>query len=1059
MYFQGNFRIPFLCLVFLFQWQALGQSQNDVIEAESEYTTQVSRQEMARSNYEAEKTAMDSLEEQHSSETVASQINRKERDWESKRRERETLNTQHFSKDSEYQKQDLYIKDYTRYGGKLNKRLEQKHAYLNKVDGGATQFARDILTMIQEHAELGRDLVPVLQTAFTGQTSYLNQYKGGLRQNIADWKKRCDSVTSQVKTYTDKQKQIVLDINKLERELGTVVRDDGRLAQQLQLVRQDYYTKEAYADGNRTHDSLKRKIDSYHSQIGQVEQNQLSLERKCEEYRKKLGTVHTQVMGKIPTLRKSRDQEFLLGLALAQLANAESEKDKALKKKVQTVYQKVSRTYSTTKGEVSSLESQRKRTMSSLISQVSYYINGAVDLEKLNNNLEMTKEDEQTAYQYVQSMEVIKRLFDVQVKTVSTAKTVWNSENSAMEAKFKTYVAEAESYAKGTGGKEGTSEGESAAQNDAEHYTNQGAAAGKTEGEKDGKEKRRIEGFRYGWDNAENDALKAFFEAGHKRGTDHANRKASLEDAPLAYNEMAKTYTQQFAPSNQTIIDITENLPANPGENSKDLKGLNQQVTEVPKPKVTVPNPLKPDVPLIGSSGIQSPGGDPLVSSCDFISVPNVRNHCRSLYKKSYDSTFSSAYRNQIKEVYNAAVSPAYNESFQQDYPQSYQDGLEDGAQSKGLMVGFEKRYQVAQPEMIASGKAAYKEDLKDGHLVVVRGVALEETSGDGIFSAGEVIKLTLNIDNYGSKETLKEGHRLRLTHTSGVSALSAHSRDLPAFDGNHRTAVKGVLTARVTAKRLPIHTLIKMAGVIEKRGDDGKYKTIGKFSAEETTKNPIEVVAVDTGGGLKYNADNNVKMTIQNVTTVPFKGGEFEIHTFPLYTVKFDGENRGSLTIPALEPGGKAEVTLRMKPGVWSNGKYVKTLFRVISKEDQNVAFTWQRGLPDNRSIQLYINDKNGKQVHVPYLKTVRYTDGYYYISFIIKCHKHQYGIQIAPGKTSDNVRLVSDTISTGANSLSLRYRMDVSKEKQGWVRVHLNTSGYQGSLIHGLQIQLLAD
>src|SRR5262249_27222601 len=128
------------------------------------------------------------------------------------------------------------------------------------------------------------------------------------------------------------------------------------------------------------------------------------------------------------------------------------------------------------------------------------------------------------------------------------------------------------------------------------------------------------------------------------------------------------------------------------------------------------------------------------------------------------------------------------------------------------------------------------------GSFILLREVTLEETSGDGLFTPGENVKLRLVLDNYGLEASRLEQVRLRMIGGVGGGTARINLRTLPALAAYTRTTLTVVVSSPITGQY--VGQKLTLLGVLEVQKGES-WVAISNVAPNAEIHYPLELADV----------------------------------------------------------------------------------------------------------------------------------------------------------------------------------------------------------------------
>ncbi len=391
---------------------------------------------------------------------------------------------------------------------------------------------------------------------------------------------------------------------------------------------------------------------------------------------------------------------------------------------------------------------------------------------------------------------------------------------------------------------------------------------------------------------------------------------------------------------------------------------MKMDAVNTPTPTFEFPQEPSHKVPTADQVNVSVPSRDNryFQPPCDGLRKPEFTAECKQNYESSYASGFTSSYKSQYQSAYKSSFETAatrtYGDAFAQDVPSESLRGKSIGSEHLGTLNGYNERFAVASREYYEQGKLTVQEDLKTGHLLVVKSVVIEEESGDGVLQPGERLKLKVVIDNLGGLSSALEGVEVKIANTLNAKDLTTTLRGLPALQAQTRTTIAGVVSAVSTAKF--IGEDVKLEGTVALKTDDDGRDVLFKFEAKETSHFPVELVAIDASGALAVNKWSGVAFKFQNISKKTQSEVKMKASTKPK-NVEID--NKDGFVLPSLATGESTIIKLPVMPSVWAGGAPVVFSIETLNAEggiisDQRL----KKDLDIARSAKLSLLGSNGQ-------------------------------------------------------------------------------------------------
>ncbi len=458
-------------------------------------------------------------------------------------------------------------------------------------------------------------------------------------------------------------------------------------------------------------------------------------------------------------------------------------------------------------------------------------------------------------------------------------------------------------------------------------------------------------------------ALAASYKDGTSAGQLSARQKAHLESYPKGYNEALRGHLS--APlALAATVDITDQISSDPGGNGQFLKLSELKVGQGMAPSVLTPKEPPFGVPSTGSPSVAVPSLLKAYYSppCTGLVLTEFEPLCRSRYDNAYSNQFASQYRSlytsEYRKAFDVSAASSYQATLGATDVAAYAQGRASGAKDQGLLDGFANAEPIFHQEEVGFGKVALKDELTKGALLVVRAARLEETSGDGLYTPGEAVKVTLVIDNYGGQSTALGKIRARIAGASGLGTFALTVRDLPALAAATSTTLTGIVSAPI-ATEAP-GDKIQLDVALEADSGAG-FKELAKVRADTETGFPLELTAITLAKDPKVNEKVEAKFKFKNRTSADIKGVKTELSSSPAF-VSF---TKNKVDLPDIATGAEVEVPVEIAAGPWvGDDTYVRFLSQLTFADGRAMKQALRKFVNVTRSVSLLLNDGNGQPV-----------------------------------------------------------------------------------------------
>jgi len=610
--------------------------------------------------------------------------------------------------------------------------------------------------------------------------------------------------------------------------------------------------------------------------------------------------------------------------------------------------------------------------------------------------------------------------------------------------------------------------GDRAPQAGTTHGKKDAQAIGDDRGSRDGQAREFARGYRDGRQNASTaPSLENSYRSGKAEGDRQADTKALAESFPKGYNDLLDHRLSQ-APDQSTIVDITDQISDEPGENGQDIDPRKKAIGNVPPPNFGMPQDPVYSVPVAGQPSFTAPAADFRYRSypCSGLPLPEFEPRCRERYDATYASSFGSEYRGiytqTYQTVFNADVVAHYDAALGRTYDVSLQTGRQSGAKEQGVLDGFASSLATAMSRQYAAGQQSARDLLASGHLIIVRQVSLTEESGDGLFSSGDRAKLQLVLDNYGSKASPRTKVRVRITGRTNADTLTFEIRDLPALAGNTRTTLQGVVAAKISPA--VAGAKVGLDGVVEFRRADGTYAELEKIAPAATIKFPLEIQALALSKKPRVDEEVSAKLKVVNNTGAELPETKVTLSSAP-NIVAFPNT---PAIVPALAPGASTEVDVKVKPGIWvGDGVPVNVLGTVADIGGlTEVVQQFPQMINIDRNASLLLQDRLGNPAPSGIIDAVAGSIVQFKVKFNFLSPVRQPGPFVVrytqssdPAMRPANNSTISvnyGSWSPGTTTTPINFAFNVPPSlsgKEGWILIQLDDGG---RAIHVLQVRV---
>jgi hypothetical protein len=511
----------------------------------------------------------------------------------------------------------------------------------------------------------------------------------------------------------------------------------------------------------------------------------------------------------------------------------------------------------------------------------------------------------------------------------------------------------------------GTQEGSTKGTADgARKGTSEGKSDGAQKGEADGRLLSFSKGYKDGRANpATSNETLAAFESGKLSGIQWANEKAMKESFPKGFNA---AYNEKLAstPVNAETIDISQEISTNVGGQGHDLTGALQSVSSKLPPSFEMPIAPVPSAPSNRQPTIVVPsaGGGTSAAPCNDVPRAEFGPLCREQFRASYVERFELNYRAKFPVAYtpnyNASSAESYRVAFGQNYADSLLKGLIDGARDQGVLKGFAERTAAATQEQLLAGQQDFAAKLSNGFLLVVRSSTLIEADGDDVMVPGEMVKLSMVIDNLGNEASPLGRFQIKVNESINGAELNFEVRDLPALAPNTRTTLVGVVGLKNAAKKSK--EKLKLDLSLLRQGTQ-----LMAIESSRETHFPLELVDLKLDRNPRINEKVGTTAVLRNMSNRPQSAENFKIYTSPA-TIKVDD---GSFAVAELAPGASFEKRISLTPGIWVGENLPVDFVSDILDASGQVLSTqiMEKQINIQRSAYLELLDMNGQPLVTP--------------------------------------------------------------------------------------------
>ncbi len=492
----------------------------------------------------------------------------------------------------------------------------------------------------------------------------------------------------------------------------------------------------------------------------------------------------------------------------------------------------------------------------------------------------------------------------------------------------------------------------------------EGSADGTQKGEGDGRLVSYSKGYREGRANPTVSAESAAsFETGKKTGVEWANDKAVKESFPKGFNA---AFSEQLSttPVNAETIDISEEISTNPGGQGHDLTGALQAGSTKLPPAFEIPSAPVPSAPTNKQPNIVVPstGGNTSAAPCNDLPRSEFGPLCREQFLASYAQLFEQNYRARFAAAYtpafNTNAASSYHAAFNKGYSDSQLKGLIEGARDQGVLHGFAERSPVVTQEQFAAGQVEFRTKLQNGYLLAVRSTELVEADGDGVMVPGEIIKLSMVVDNLGNEASPLGRFQFKVNQVVNGAELNFEIRELPALAPNTRTTLTGVVSLKNIGRKSK--EITKLGGALVRQSVD-----LMMLEASRETHFPLELVDLKLDRNPRINEKVGATAMLRNMSNRPQSAEVFKIYTSPAF-VKVDD---GQFAVAELAPGASFEKRVQLTPGLWvGENAPIDFISDIMNASGQVLSTqTFAKAIDIQRSASLELLDSNGQVLKMP--------------------------------------------------------------------------------------------
>ncbi|MBI4404311.1 MAG: hypothetical protein HY537_09135 [Deltaproteobacteria bacterium] len=559
--------------------------------------------------------------------------------------------------------------------------------------------------------------------------------------------------------------------------------------------------------------------------------------------------------------------------------------------------------------------------------------------------------------------------------------------------------------------------------------------------------------------------LASFYQAGITQGKAWALTKAQKEDFPKGYND-ALARLLAAAPGAEKTVDISETIPADPGGSGMAISAQGKTPGFEKEPAYPLPPEPHYQIPTTGSPSVSVPARDNRYFSppCTGLALIEFEQMCRNRYDEVYGTGYFDAYRSTFILSFQAGFSEnikaAYDSALAAQFPEAHQTGLKQGAQDQGILDGFAEALPGLQKEQYTAGEKSFLDLLASGNLIASRGAELLETSGDGLFTPGEKVKLSVVFDNYGGQASAKEQFRVRVRSMTGLENLNFQERPLPALDAKTRTTLVGVVTAEVG--KLMAGDKITVEAIVEQKDGSGAFVPVATVKAEQIVHFPLELTGIELNSKPQVGESVVASFKFINRTAATLESTPLDLSSSPaVVTVEST-----DLQLPRLESGQETAVGVQIKPGVWVGENTAVQFISQTHLASKTFVQPFLKRLTLNRNGALLFFDSQGREIPTSTLTARAGSSVSFYVQFK---YLREYALGgpfvVHATRTSDPTITHSSGSTTSINYGAaypgtkydrVRFSYDIPaalKGTQAWVMIQLSEGP---TALHALQVSL---
>ncbi len=457
----------------------------------------------------------------------------------------------------------------------------------------------------------------------------------------------------------------------------------------------------------------------------------------------------------------------------------------------------------------------------------------------------------------------------------------------------------------------------------------------------------------------------AAYQAGIDEGKALADTKASLEDFPNGYNAAMAASLSSDPPSATEVKmeEVPSDLNTAPQDKGNWLLPTKRLVKVNSDPTYPMPSDVAYRLPSRPGVRVNVPSADNryLSPSCASVPLPEFESVCTSsygsAYARGYRSGYESTFLSEYRRAFDSNISASYEAARKIGVAAEYQKGLSQGAKDQGVLDGFAGRISAARANQQKLGAEAWGSYLASGYLLRVKATNLEEGSGDGLFTPGEKISMSVVVDNLGGRAA-PPGALLAVAQGGSGVSVSPSPRPLARLDANSRTTLRGTSFANLMPGQAGKEARFQIA---LSSGASSSASLIAE--AKATLHFPLELQAIELSKKPKVGEEVDAKFRFKNLLTTKNAPAEIKIASVP-GTVSVSSTELASVEI---EPGQQVELNGKVKPGVWVGGN-TQVAFVVDSQNLGGFTGSIRQEFPAlvevDRAASLFLYDWSGKEV-----------------------------------------------------------------------------------------------